>query len=166
MLSLPLRRLSLSTTAFAGALAVFLTSVALAVVGVARAEQTVRPGESVGALRSLADHYRRVAWEFQVAAHASRTPTSFSYRRSTDPDYLRWTVDVWTRQADGARRVALRSLRKRLAVQLPSPPGLRAPAALRLAYSRRLTLSLRKIYPGRVTRTSILCVRPGRASGG
>ncbi len=153
MLSLPLRRLSWSSTAFACALALFLTATALAVANVARAQQTVRPAESVGAMRSLADHYRRVAWEFQSAAQTRRTPTSFSYRRSTDPDYLHWTIASWTRRAEGARRLALRSLHKRLAVKLPNPPGLRASAATRLLYSRRLALSLRKIYPGRVTRT-------------
>jgi Transglycosylase-like domain len=153
MLSLPLRRLSRRSTAFASVLALVLAAATLAVVSAARAQQTVRPAESVGALRALADHYRRVAWDFQRAAHAHRTPTSFSYRRSTDRAYLRWTVDSWTRQADGAQRRALVSLHKRLAVHLPVPPGLRASTATRLAYSRRLTLSLRKIYPGRVTRS-------------
>jgi hypothetical protein len=153
MLSLPLRRLGWRSTAFACALALFLTAAALAVANVARAQQTVHPAESVGALRSLADHYRRVAWEFQRAAHSRRTPTSFSYRRSTDRDYLHWTIASWTRRADGAQRLALRSLHKRLAVRLPTPPGVRASAATRLLYNRRLALSLRKIYPGRVTRT-------------
>ena len=101
------------------ALALLLTALTLAVVSVARAEQTVRPGESVGALRSLADHYRRVAWEYQRAAHARRTPTSFSYRRSTDRDYLRWTIAAWTRRAYGARRARSARAPQRLAVQLP-----------------------------------------------
>ena len=153
MLSLPLRQLSRRSTAFACVLALIAAAATLALVSAARAEQTVRPAESVGALRSLADHYRRVTWEFQRAAGARRTPTSFSYRRSSDRSYLRWTVDSWTRHADGARRLALATLHKRLAVRLPAPPGLRAPTAVRLAYSRRLTLSLRKIYPGRVTRS-------------
>ena len=153
MLSLPLRQLSRRSTAFACGLALLLAAATLAVVSVARAQQNVRPAESVGALRSLADHYRRVTWEFQRAARAHRSPTSFSYRRSSDRAYLRWTVESWTKQADGARRLALASLHKRLAVRLPAPPKLRATAATRLAYSRRLTLSLRKIYPGRVTRT-------------
>ena len=150
---LPLRRLSRRSIAFACVLALVLGAATLAVVSAARAQQSVRPAESVGALRSLADHYRRVTWEFQRAANARRTPTSFSYRRSTDRAYLRWTVETWARQADGARRLALISLHKRLAVRLPTPPGLRASMGARLAYSRRLTLSLRKIYPGRVTRT-------------
>jgi hypothetical protein len=153
MLSLPLRRLSRRSTAFASVLALALAAATLAVVSAARAQQTVRPAESVGSLRAIADHYRRVAWDFQRAAHAHRTPTSFSYRRSTDRAYLRWTIDSWTRRADAAQRRALVSLHKRLAVHLPAPPGLRASPATRLAYSRRLTLSLRKIYPGRVTRT-------------
>jgi len=154
MRSLPLRRLSWRSTAFASVLALALAAATLAVVSAARAQETVRPAEPVGALRALADHYRRVAWEFERAAHAHRTPTSFSYRRSSDRAYLRWTIDSWTRRADGARRLALASLHRRLAVHLPAPPGLRAPTATRLAYSRRLTLSLRKIYPGgHATRT-------------
>jgi hypothetical protein len=151
MLPLPLRRLSWRSTAFV--LALLVAAATLAVVGVARAQQNVRPVESVGALRSLADHYRRVTWEFQRAARARRTPTSFSYRRSADRAYLHWTVETWRRQAEGARRLALAALHRRLAVRLPAPPGHRATTAARLAYSRRLTLRLRKIYPGRVTRT-------------
>jgi hypothetical protein len=49
-------------------------------------------------------------------------------------------------------------------VQLPTPPGLRAPAARRLAYSRQLTLKLRRIYPGRVTR-SFASARAGSDNG-
>jgi hypothetical protein len=153
MLSLPLRRLGWSSTAFASVLALISAAVTLALVGVARAQQSVRPAESVGALRSLAGHYRRVTWEFQRAAGARRTKTSFSYRRSTDRAYLRWTIATWSRQADTARRLALQSLHKRLAVKLPAPPAPRAATSTRLAYSRRLTIRLRKIYPGRVTRT-------------
>jgi hypothetical protein len=153
MLSLPLRRLGWSSTALASVLALIGAAVTLALVGVARAQQNVRPAESVGALRSLADHYRRVTWEFQRAARTHRTPTSFSYRRSADRAYLRWTIETWTQQADGARRLALRSLHKRLAVKLPAPPAIHASTTRRLAYSRRLTITLRKIYPGGVTRS-------------
>jgi len=153
MLSLPLRQLSRRSTAFACALALLVAAATLALVSAARAQQELRPAESVGTLRSLADHYRRVTWEFQRAARAKRTPTSFSYRRSSDRAYLRWTVDSWTRQADSARRLALVSLHKRLALRLPAPPRHQVSTATRVAYSKRLTLSLRKIYPGRVTRT-------------
>lgn len=153
MLSLPLRQLSRRSTAFACGVALLATALTLAVVSAARAQQTVRPAESVGALRSLADHYRRVTWAFERAAHARRTPTSFSYRRSSDRAYLRWTVRTWTTEADHARRLALAALHERLAVQLPAPPRTQASTSARLAYSRRLTLRLRKIYPGRVTRT-------------
>ena len=128
---------------------------AVLAVGVARAGQTMHPGQapaSVASLRALADHYRRVTWDYQRAAHAGRTPTSFSYRRSADRAYLRWTIDAWTRHAYVARRQALSTLHRKLAVTLPAAPGLRAPLYRRVAYSKRLTLRLRKIYPGTVTR--------------
>jgi hypothetical protein len=153
MLSLPLRRLSRRSTAFACALALLVAAATLALVSAARAQQQLHPAESVGPLRSLADHYRRVTWEFQRAARAKRTPTSFSYRRSSDRAYLRWTVDSWRKQADSAQRLALVALHKRLALRLPVPPRRQLSTATRVAYSKRLTLSLRKIYPGRVTRS-------------
>jgi hypothetical protein len=119
----------------------------------ARAGQTLHPADaSVGELRSLADHYRSVTWAYQRAARQHRTPTSFSYRRSADRGYLRWTIDAWTRRAYVARSRALVSIHRRLQVALPHAPALRAPLAQRVAYSRRLTLSLRRIYPGTVTR--------------
>jgi hypothetical protein len=153
MLSLPLRRLSRRSTAFACVLALLVAAATMALVSAARAQQQLRPAEPVGPLRSLADHYRRVTWEFQRAARAKRTPTSFSYRRTSDRAYLHWTVDSWRKQADSAQRLALVALHKRLALRLPAPPRHRVSTATRVAYSKRLTLSLRKIYPGRVTRS-------------
>ena len=154
MLSLPLRQLSRRSTAFA-----------CATRAAARSGDARRRQRRAGAAERAAGRVgRRAALAGRPLpprhlgvparrARPRRTPTSFSYRRSTDRAYLRWTVESWTEQADGARRLALASLHKRLAVRLPAPPKLRASAATRLAYSRRLTLSLRKIYPGRVTRT-------------
>jgi hypothetical protein len=127
---------------------------AATLAAVARAQQTVRPADPpVTALRSLADHYRRVTWEFQRAADARRTPTSFSYRRSNDRAYLRWTIDSWTRRAYRARNLALRTIKRKLAVKLPAPPGLRTSRSRALRYSKHLTLALRRIYPGSVTRS-------------
>ena len=60
--------------------------------------------------------------------------------------------------------MALRALHRRLAVKLPAPPALHTSTATRLAYSRRLTISLRKIYPGRVTR-SFASARGGTRTG-
>ena len=121
---------------------------------VARAQQTVRPADPpVTELRSLVDHYRRVTWEFQRAARTSTTPTSFSYRRSTDRAYLRWTIDSWTRRAYRARGLALRTITRKLVVKLPSPPALRTSRARELSYSKHLTFALRRIYPGRITRS-------------
>src|SRR5439155_1969022 len=91
-------------------------------------------------------------WNYQRAAHVRRTRTSFSYRRSTDRAYLQWSLDTWTSRAYLARLQALAAIHRRLAVNLPKPPRLHAQLSRRISYSRRLTLSLRRIYPGTVTR--------------
>ena len=52
-----------------------------------------------------------------------------------------------------ARDRTLTRIHRRLAVSLPAAPGLRASLHRRLTYSRVLTLKLRKIYPGTVTRS-------------
>jgi hypothetical protein len=132
----------------------------------ARAEQDARPGAApVGELRSLADHYRSVTWDYQRAARQKRSSTSFRYRHVADRDYLRWAIDVWTRRAYVARNRALVVLHHRLDVELPRAPALRAPLAKRIAYSRRLTLRLRRLYPGRVTRSFASASAPsGRAT--
>lgn len=123
-------------------------------VGVAHAGRSAhaRPHQpSVGALRALADHFRRVTWEYERAARTPKTPTSFSYRRSADPGYLEWTVARWSRRAARAQARALSSIRRRMAVRLPRPPAAAAPPGRQLAYARSLALDLRRIYPGHVT---------------
>ena len=82
-----------------------------------------------------------------------RVRSSYGERRTRDRDYLRWVIDRWTRRAYAARSQALAAIHRRLAVSLPKPPGLRASLSARVAYSRRLALALRRIYPGRVTRS-------------
>jgi hypothetical protein len=137
----------------AGALLALIATLA---VGGARAAQSVHPVDSpasVPSLRALIDHYRVVTWKYQRAAKLHRTPTSYSYRRSSDRDYLQWTVDRWTRLAYDARQATLARIHRRLDVSLPPAPALRAPLYRRLTYSRTLTLRLRKIYPGTVTRS-------------
>jgi hypothetical protein len=134
------------------ALAAILT---FALVGSAFARDSVRPDQpvSIKALRSIVDHYRTLTWTYERAADRKKTPTSYSDRRSSDRAYLQWSIDTWTRRADLARREALAKIQRKLAVQLPKSPQLYARLSARLTYSRRLTLSLRKIYPGRVTRS-------------
>jgi len=137
----------------AGALLVLIATLA---VGGARAAQNVHPADaqaSIPSLRALVDHYRVVTWKYQAAAKLHRTPTSYSYRRSSDRAYLRWTIDRWTRLAYVARERTLTRIHRRLSVSLPAAPGLRASLHRRLTYSRVLTLKLRKIYPGTVTRS-------------
>jgi len=115
-------------------------------------------------LRAVIDHYRAVTWTFQRAAHEPVTPTSYSYRRSFDPSYLQWTISTWQRRADRARADALARLRRSLAVALPSAPRLHSKLALRVAYNRRLTLRLRSIYPGTVTRSFASASNAGGAA--
>jgi hypothetical protein len=133
------------------ALAVTLT---FALVGSASAREGVRPDQpvSIKSMRSIVDHYRTLTWTYQRAADRKKTPTSFTDRRSTDRTYLQWSIDTWTRRADLARRQAVVNIQRRLSVQLPKPPRLYARLSARVTYSRRLALSLREIYPGKVTR--------------
>jgi Transglycosylase-like domain len=135
----------------------FLLAVAAAclAVGVARAAESAhssRKPPTVVELRGLVDHYRSIAWTYERAARVPRTATSFRYRRSSDRGYLQWTLDTWTRRAYAAQHRALVVLHRRLAVPLPAQPRLRASAATRLRFSRKLALRLRRIYPGKVTR--------------
>jgi hypothetical protein len=126
----------------------------LIVAGTAFARATVRPDRSpsVRSLRAVVEHYRQVTWMYERAAHRHRTPTSFSYRQSTDASYLQWTIDVWTRRAYRARSLALVRIHRSLSVDLPKAPALHSRLSARLAYSKRLALRLRRIYPGTVTR--------------
>jgi hypothetical protein len=159
-------RFPLTLRSLGAGLAVALAAAAVA-AAVARAAQTVHPSESrasVASLRALVDHYRSLAWTYQRAARARRTATSFSYRRSSDRAYLQWTLDAWIRREYAAQHQALASIHRRLAVPLPRQPSLRAPAGIRLRYSRRLTLRLRRIYPGTVTR-SFASARAGNDRG-
>ena len=136
-------------------LAALAAILAFALVGSAFARESVRPDPpvSINALRSIVDHYRTLTWTYERAAHRRKTPTSFSDHRTTDRAYLQWSIDAWTRRADLARREALTRIQRRLEVRLPRSPSLSAGLSTRVNYSRRLALSLRRIYPGRVTRT-------------
>ena len=137
---------------------------AFALSGAALAGETARPAEpSIGTLRSLTDHYRALTWTYELAARGPRTPTSFSYRRATSPTYLRYTIDLWTRRADRAHRLAITRLERRLSLHLPAPAPLRASLHRRIVTERRLALRLRRIYPGHVPR-SYLRVRVTRAA--
>jgi Transglycosylase-like domain len=107
---------------------------------------------SIRSMRADVDHYRTIAWTFQRVARESRTPTSFSYRRTTDDSYLHWTLDRWQRVADRSRRDALSRLHRLTHASLPRGPRPQAPITKGIAYNRRLTLRLRHIYPGRVSR--------------
>ena len=132
-------------------LTALMAILAVAAVGVARAAQAVRPGLSpvqVRRVRSAIDHYRRVAWTYQQAAHRSPTPTSFSYRRSTNGAYLQWTLTAWQARAYTAGHAAIASLRRRLDVRVPAEPGRHASVGRRIAYARTVTVDLRRIYPG------------------
>jgi hypothetical protein len=128
--------------------------IAFALAGAAYAHRnvvpTVRPVHTAS-LRAVVDRYRRLTWTYERAAHLKRTPTSYSYRRATDADYLEWTIETWTRRAYAARAAAVRHVHRALQVRLPDAPSLHASLGKRLSYTRQLTLKLRGIYPGTVT---------------
>jgi hypothetical protein len=128
--------------------------ITFALAGAAFARETVRPARPVAvpALRQAVEHYRTLTWTFERAARVHRTPTSFTYRHSADRRYLQWTIDTWTRRAFTARDVALRRVHTRLAVAIPTPPLPHSALSRRIAYTRRLTLELRRISPGSVSR--------------
>ena len=146
-------------------LLVLVSALAAGAVGVARAGQSMHPtdGASLSSLRATVGHYRIVTWTFERAARVPRAHTTYTERRTTDRKYLRWAIDRWTRRAYVARRQALAALHRRLALRLPRPPGLRASRAASTRYSRRLAISLRKIYPGHVDRRFASAHRRGRA---
>lgn len=128
----------------------------LAVVGALLAFDTAGSAQAlrlndvraVRTMRDAADHYRSIAWTYERAARRPVTPTSYSYRRSRDHDYLQWTVSRWEHTAYGARLSALVVLKRRLGLRLPQGPALHASLAKRVAYQRALALRLRGIYPG------------------
>ena len=143
-------------------LAALAAILAFALVGSAFARESVRPDQpvSINSMRSIVDHYRTLTWTYERAAVRKKTPTSFSDRRSTDRGYLQWSIDAWTRRADLARREALTRIQRRLEVHLPPSPRLYARLSARVRYSRKLTLSLRRIYPGKVTPTFASATAP------
>jgi hypothetical protein len=146
------------------ALAAILT---FALVGTAFARESVRPDQpvSIGSMRAMVDHYRKLTWTYERAADRKRTPTSFSDHRSTDRAYLQWSIDTWTRRSDLARRTALAKIQRRLSIRLPKSPPLHAQLSARVTYSRRLAINLRRIYPGTVTRRFASAKAPtGRAT--
>jgi hypothetical protein len=136
-------------------LALLAVILAFAIAGTAFARQSVRPDQPVpiASMRSMVDHYRQLTWTYERAADRKRTPTAYVDRRSTDRAYLQWSIDTWTRRADAARRQAVTKIQRGLSVRLPKAPPLHARLSTRLNYSRKLTLNLRRIYPGTVTRT-------------
>jgi len=121
--------------------------------GAANARMGMRPDQParVGAMRVLVGHYRDLTWTYERAAHLKRTPSSLRDRRTNDVRYLQRSIDTWTKRAYLAERRALAVIHARLLVPLPHAPSLHARLYARVSYSRRLALSLRRIYPGHVT---------------
>ncbi|HZW73387.1 MAG TPA: hypothetical protein VFF43_07555, partial [Caldimonas sp.] len=80
------------------ALVIVLACAAIGVPGAAKAQRPTDPAP-IAKLRTLIGHYRSVAWTFERAAHRPRQRTAFVERRTKNRDYLRWTIDLWTRRA-------------------------------------------------------------------
>jgi hypothetical protein len=118
----------------------------------ARIGMRVDQPAQIRSMHVLVDHYRALTWTYERAANLKRTPTSFVDRRSRDSRLLQRAIDAWTQRAYLAQRRAVAVLHRRLLVPLPQAPALHARLFARVSYSRRLALSLRRIYPGRVTR--------------
>ena len=129
---------------------------AAAIVSVAHAMHRTAAPTRVRAIRSAVDHYRTVAWLFERAAKTHPTPTSYSYRRSTDPAYLQWTLKEWQKQEYDARLHALGALQRRLDVKLPASPGIHAALDRRIAYARTLAVKLQKVSTGQAGATRAL----------
>jgi hypothetical protein len=133
-----------------------LAGLALLIAFVIAGAAWARPGPDqpvpVRSLRAIVGHYRTLTWTYERAAHERRTPTSYTDRRTTDRGYLQWAIDTWTRRSYLAQARALDRIRRTFRVTLPATPRLHGRLSDRVAYSRRLTLRLRKIYPGHVTR--------------
>jgi hypothetical protein len=133
-----------------------LAGLALLIAFVIAGAAWARPGPDqpvpVRSLRAIVGHYRTLTWTYERAAHERRTPTSYTDRRTTDRGYLQWAIDTWTRRSYHAQARALDRIRRTFRVTLPATPRLHGRLSDRVAYSRRLTLRLRKIYPGHVTR--------------
>jgi hypothetical protein len=126
----------------------FAAAAAAAVVSVAHAMHAPSAPPRVRAIRSSVDHYRSVAWLFERAAKKRPTPTSYSYRRSTDPSYLQWTLKEWQQREYDARLHALGALQQRLDLKLPASPGLHAALDRRIAYARTVAIKLQKVSTG------------------
>jgi hypothetical protein len=117
---------------------------ALATVGGALAAQALYPDvpSGVKAARTEIDRYRTLAWTYERAAHERRTPTSYSYRRSSDAGYLQWTLEAWQRHAYAACRRALSALRRRFAPAVPAAPPLHASLSRRIVFQRKVAVRL------------------------
>jgi hypothetical protein len=118
------------------------------------ARKTTTPAKTAGlrTIRKEIDHYRELAWKFAHVAHEPRRATSFSYRRSEDAAYLEWTLGHWERAAYEERGHALAALRHRTKVPLPHAPRLHAVLGARIEFARTLTMKLKRLYPGRVSK--------------
>jgi hypothetical protein len=132
-----------------GATIVLVATAGRADAGAARVATTTT---QVRETRADVDRYRLLAWTYEHVARERRTPTSYSYRRSADVSYLEWTLEQWERRAYEARGHALAHLRRATHHPLPHAPKLHAVLGARIAFDRTLTVQLRRIYPGTVSK--------------
>jgi hypothetical protein len=126
--------------------------IAFVIAGAAWARPAPDQPVPIRSLRSIVSHYRTLTWTYERAARERRTRTSYLDRRTTDRAYLQWAIDTWTRRSYLARARALDRIHRRFGVRLPATPRLHGRLSDRVAYSKRLALRLRRIYPGHVSR--------------
>jgi hypothetical protein len=112
-----LKRVALCLVAVAAA--IVLGAVALVRPAAAPAEEGVTKAaaaQSVAARRLAAAHavrqirsidrFRRQTWSYQRLMRRPLTPTNHSARRSPDPEYRQWVLNLWRTRAAKARRQA------------------------------------------------------------
>ena len=69
------------------------------------AKPLLEPGSRY--LLARIDRYRAETWRWQRLMGKPRTPSSFSARRSRQPEYRRWVLALWKRRAARERKAAL-----------------------------------------------------------
>lgn len=71
----------------------------------ARADRTLAAAVAARQIRTI-DRYRKQTWSYQRLMRRPLSPTSHSARRSSNPTYRQWVVNLWRKRAAAAKRQA------------------------------------------------------------